>query len=360
MFATHKHRRKYSLCPNCEHILQPADNFCPRCGQENHNLKILLGHLLYEFIESITHFDTKLAETSKAIFTKPGKITRDFLDGKRARYVPPARMYVFISFVFFLLLNTAFDRKVKDQPSFQLETRQQNGKAGYPSLTAEQKDSLARALAPGADSAQRQKLGTLLAAMDSVARPAANIVTEVTGDSSLQTRADLEKFAPMTDAELGRYLKSRKLPDNFLSRRLLRQSPRYAFDFNVKEFVHKVIKNLSVVMFILMPVVALLLLGLYYRKQHYYYEHLIFSVHFHSIAFIGYSLAILADLFSSQYSVLAVMNFLLIFYLYKSLRRVYGESRPKTLLKFFLLSSSYAVVALLCLVGVLFYSFLYF
>ncbi|MBO9639231.1 MAG: DUF3667 domain-containing protein [Siphonobacter aquaeclarae] len=110
----HKHRRKTTACPNCGEILKPAANFCPNCGQENHNLDVPLGHLIYEFVESIFHFDTKFWETARAIFTKPGLITKDFVEGKRARYVPPARLYIFISFIFFLVLNTALDKAVEE------------------------------------------------------------------------------------------------------------------------------------------------------------------------------------------------------------------------------------------------------
>ncbi|GAB3172484.1 DUF3667 domain-containing protein [Telluribacter humicola] len=371
MFATHKHRRKHSVCPNCNHLLHPEDNYCPNCGQENHDLKIPLGHLLYEFVESITHFDTKLWETSKAIFTRPGKITKDFLDGKRARYVPPARMYVFVSFVFFLLLNTVFDRSIQEGKTIDFRSVDvrvdsttynvnRNDILAYQYMTEAQQDSLLSTFAPTADSTQRQKLSAMIAQLDSTSGDeSGNLLVDITGDSTLQTPKDVQKFSTMTDEELGAYLKAHGSSDNFLYRRLLKQSPKYAFQFNVKEFVRKVLKSLSVVMFILMPVVALLLLALY-RKKHYYYEHLIFSVHFHTIVFIAYTIAILLDSLVGKDYFLVLTTLLLFFYLYKSMRRVYGQSRTKTLAKYFLLTSAYGLVALLCLAGVLFYSFLYF
>jgi hypothetical protein len=281
-------------------------------------------------------------------------------------------MYVFVSFVFFLLLNTIFDRSFEEnEGTLDINTKavtvdsttyavNRRAVLAYPTLTAAQKDSLLRRIAPDADQPQRQKLGTMVASLDSVVQDSGNLVTQVTGDSTITSPDDLQKFRKMSDEVLGTYLRAHKLPNNFLTRRLLRQSPKYAFEFNIKEFVHKVIKSLSVVMFILMPVVALLLLAVYYKKKHFYYEHLIFSVHFHTIVFIGYGLAMLLDSFTEEDNFLVAMSFLLVFYLYKSLKRVYGQSTGKTLLKFIMLGFSYGLVALLCLAGVLAYSFLYF
>ncbi len=110
-----KHRRKIGICPNCSTILNAESNYCSSCGQENHDLKVPIGHLIYETIESITHFDTKLVTTLKAIFTSPGKLTLDFLTGKRARHVHPVRFYIFISFVFFLIVNKNADKNFEDE-----------------------------------------------------------------------------------------------------------------------------------------------------------------------------------------------------------------------------------------------------
>jgi hypothetical protein len=60
-------------------MLKPEDNFCSNCGQENHDLKVGMGQLLYDVFEGFTNFDTKFYNTAKSIFSQPGKITKDFL-----------------------------------------------------------------------------------------------------------------------------------------------------------------------------------------------------------------------------------------------------------------------------------------
>src|ERR1035437_922965 len=115
-----KIRRKSDTCLNCDNVLRPDDNFCPNCGQENNSHKIPVKHLLLEVFVDFFHFDTKLWNTIKASVTRPGKITIDYLEGKRARYVPPVRFYVFVSFIFFLLLGKLSEEAIdKNQNIFQ-------------------------------------------------------------------------------------------------------------------------------------------------------------------------------------------------------------------------------------------------
>lgn len=109
-----KRRRQGTICPNCEHILETNANFCSMCGQENHDITHAgVGHLLYETIESIWHFDNKFWATFQSIFTKPGQLSLDFLSGKRARYVPPIRLYIFVSAFFFWFVNKALNFSIQ-------------------------------------------------------------------------------------------------------------------------------------------------------------------------------------------------------------------------------------------------------
>lgn len=116
--SIHKKRRKVEICHNCHTILSLEHNFCPHCGQENHDLKVPIGHLAFEVFEGFTHFDTKFYNTMSAIFTSPGKITKDFLEGRRGRYVPPVRLYFLISFVFFLGLGNWVNLSLENGTNF--------------------------------------------------------------------------------------------------------------------------------------------------------------------------------------------------------------------------------------------------
>jgi hypothetical protein len=126
-----------------------------------------------------------------------------------------------------------------------------------------------------------------------------------------------------------------------------------------KEFSHLVIKYVSFVMFLMMPVVAFLLLAIFYRLRKYYYEHLIFSVHVHTVLFmlmtIGFSLDYFFNLETIRWTI-----FIGIVYLFISLKNVYLQSWLKTSAKFFLLLMLYSFVASLFLGGAVFFGFINF
>lgn len=99
-----KKRRKFTQCPNCGYNFEEVNNYCPNCGQENHDLNVSVKHLAEEFLEGTLHYDNKFWVTLKYLLFKPGLLTERFNMGQRASYVPPFRLYVFISLVFFFML----------------------------------------------------------------------------------------------------------------------------------------------------------------------------------------------------------------------------------------------------------------
>lgn len=90
-------------CANCDTLY--VGNFCPNCGQSNSTFNKPFRFIVADFAGNIFSFDTRLWNTIKTIFIKPGKMAQDIMDGKRERYMPPFRLYVFVSFIFFLMLN---------------------------------------------------------------------------------------------------------------------------------------------------------------------------------------------------------------------------------------------------------------
>lgn len=99
-----KNRRKFTQCPNCGYTFEEVNNYCPNCGQENHDLNVSVKHLVEEFLEGTLHYDNKFWVTLKYLLFKPGLLTEKFIIGQRASYVPPFRLYVFISIIAFFML----------------------------------------------------------------------------------------------------------------------------------------------------------------------------------------------------------------------------------------------------------------
>lgn len=89
-------------CPNCETEL--TGNFCSQCGQSAKDLKKPFLTLLRDILGDVFAFDGRLWRTLPALMLLPGKITQAYLDGKRMRYVPPFRLFLIASVLFFLVL----------------------------------------------------------------------------------------------------------------------------------------------------------------------------------------------------------------------------------------------------------------
>ena len=89
-------------CPNCATEL--AGNFCAECGQSAKDLKKPFVSLIRDIMGDVFSFDGRLFRTIPALLFRPGHVTRAYIDGKRMRYVPPFRLFLITSVLFFLVL----------------------------------------------------------------------------------------------------------------------------------------------------------------------------------------------------------------------------------------------------------------
>jgi predicted RNA-binding Zn-ribbon protein involved in translation (DUF1610 family) len=96
-----KKRRKANSCFNCSTHLRAKENYCPNCGQENHNKQASTRVLINDFLQDYIGFDNKLMHSLKPLVLHPGEMTKKFLEGKRRQYIPPIRMFLFLSFLYF-------------------------------------------------------------------------------------------------------------------------------------------------------------------------------------------------------------------------------------------------------------------
>ncbi|MBZ6377903.1 hypothetical protein B5C34_02530 [Pacificimonas flava] len=89
---------KHEECPNCG---TPAPgHYCPECGQHVHVARSV-RHILHEFVHGVLHLDGKFWRTLPKLIFKPGHLTRDYIEGKRARYVAPFGIFLFTIFAMY-------------------------------------------------------------------------------------------------------------------------------------------------------------------------------------------------------------------------------------------------------------------
>lgn len=315
-------------CPNCKHTFAEGENYCPGCGQENHIPNQPLKHYILELIESLLHLDSKFFFTVSTLLTKPGQVTRDYCDNKRARFMPPIRLYVFTSFVFFLILQFETRSKI-EEPSPELNVPP-------PQLT-----------------------DTLFNSNDSTPLPLSSDndkISEINIFKFSLTQEDLKTLKHSTPAQIDSFLICEQATPNYFNRRLIAQIIRWnEQNFQLLEnFKTKILKFSSASLFFLMPVFALILYLLYWKRKKNYYEFLIFSIHYHILVFIVISiLFVLQELFdlNAIWTVFTVFGIYL--YLWISLKNHFGQSKLKSFFVSFLAGLIYQIVVLSTLMVVL-------
>jgi hypothetical protein len=91
-------------CANCGFLV--AGHYCGNCGQRFEHSVHSVWHFTREATEDLTHADSRLWRTLFALAFKPGFLTQEFLAGRRARYLPPLRLYLVLSVIFFLAIGS--------------------------------------------------------------------------------------------------------------------------------------------------------------------------------------------------------------------------------------------------------------
>ncbi len=95
-----------AVCHNCDTVL--AGPYCHACGQDADDHHRSIGHLAWEGVEGLTHLDGRLAQTLPMLMAHPGRLARDHLEGRRARHVPPFRLFLISLLIFMFVLEQIF------------------------------------------------------------------------------------------------------------------------------------------------------------------------------------------------------------------------------------------------------------
>lgn len=289
------------ICLNCGTPL--TDKFCPHCGQKNIPRRQALGELTENFIGSFFSFESKFFKTIRYLLFKPGFLASEYNAGRRESYYHPARMYVFTSFIYFLLLFSLPDSDEDRNDIVQTDSTEVS-----------------------ADSTKKKKRNFQLTSNEYKSREEY--------DSVQNTLPPDER-----DGWLMQKLNYREID---LNKKYKDKDEQFSSDFG-----DAFAANTPKILFFLLPVFALLLKLLYVRRDFYYSEHLAFTTYFYNFFFTAGIVAMLVDLIPyldwfSLVVFLAINAYLLI-----AMKKVYMQSWGKTILKFVLLTGSFGICILL-------------
>jgi len=279
-------------CLNCGERLDDlprARRFCPACGQETNVKPPKLTEFLQQFGGAYFSTEGALWRTLKLLVTKPGELTRRYLDGQRKHYVLPLRLYLTISVLVLLAL------RVTNGPGV---------------VTVRIKPGSAPELRTGAENLNVQMFGGRAGVKDG------KFYCQDLPDWTCQR---LQRRMDVDPKEFGKQLEA--LKERFLS-------------------------NLGNAMFMLLPGFALWLKLVYRNRRMRYTEHLVFALHVHAFWFIALAFTLPDTVWLSIPAFTAVPWHTMV-----AMRRVYGGRRWPRFLRAAVVSLLYLVTMILAFSG---------
>lgn len=291
-------------CLNCDAAL--SGPFCAQCGQRDVPPYPSVRELATEAVSEFSGWDGRLLATTRALLLRPGFLTLEFLEGRRARYISPLRLYLSASVIYFLL------------------------SAAAPNITLTNGRSISSSLNVGV---------TTGAASSTAPQRVAEAADDALGRGKSMTPE--ERQAALNDIN--------RAPG--LMRPFLR---RVVSDPN--GFKRGLTDTLPKMLFVLLPVFAAIV-AVFYRHRK-YPEHLYFAIHLHSFIFLALCFTAIAKF--TGWAPLAIVASLaavvwIPVYATQAFRRVYGSSLSSTLVKEIGIAAIYALFSLVALILTLYW-----
>jgi hypothetical protein len=349
-----KHYRKENDCLNCGAILQ--GHYCHICGQENLELHESFGHMMNHAISDYFHFDHQFFHTLKPLLFKPGFLTNEYMAGRRAQYLHPVKMYIFVSIVYFLFLFQSSG----ESNIVRYDENAKPAKNGIVIKSADDKelDSAKKLIAANSfiPTAAKKKIEENINRQKKVGKNENTVVTNY-------KKKPNGWFHPNTkDSTYAEYLANQKKltseeQDSFFERIWNKKTFQYREEYGdrAKEvFLDELKHNAPKMMFLLLPLFALILKIAFWKNKKFYVEHLIYSFHFHCFLFLFLAILMLLHLLIPvnvvwQWVTLFAMLYV-IWYIYRSFRMVYHRNIFRTITKIFGIYLMYITAFTFCII----------
>jgi len=330
-------------CRNCSTEME--GEYCHFCGQRHHDHKESFGELVYEFVSDFLHFDSRFFKTILPLLFVPGKVTKSYNEGRQRSQFHPIRLYLFSSFLYFFLFfyftnieNRLSDEHINANPAENAIT---------PAKQISPNDTLNHAEQTSGNTTE----GSVIAGKQPQEKPSAGTkkfitLKDSTMDYSLSVSVYIDSLIQAKVTPEQYLAQQQKLPEKdrdsyferILTMRLLKINQ--GGEEGKKEFFKKLTENffhnIPKMLFFLLPVFALFLKLLYIRKKQFYYvDHAILSLHYFSLIFL---LLVLGEYILDKIFGTSIFTFLafvwMSVYLLIAMKRLYGEKWIRTILKF--------------------------
>ncbi|WP_293310593.1 DUF3667 domain-containing protein [Pedobacter sp. UBA5917] len=352
-----KYRKEHN-CLNCgSHV---EKHYCSNCGQPNLELKESFWTFISHSIAHYFHFDNKFFQTLSPLLTKPGQVTLDYLAGKRARYINPVSMYIFVSIVYFLVVYSPKKHVQKDEDEgIIIEKSEKRQKVADSVKNALKLNGVSKQIADRAT----KSINDAIRKKDFVKLGFADQEKELNRLRAENVRLKSDSIGDMiedydeihierNDSTYSAYLlRQKKLPPAEQDSWYEKLVKKRAITIGEKsEVIQETLEhNRPKQYFLLMPLLAWFIM-LNFRKNHIYYlDHLIFTIHGMMVYFIVSIITqpIIKHVFGTDSvasSILEVgVTVYLFWYMFKALTVFYQRKTWSTIFKIFWILILYAV-----------------
>lgn len=371
MFKLSPKQTKGLECLNCGQPLSGKENFCSYCGQKNTIKKLNLGTFFNNLFSGFLSYDSRFWKTFIPLIIKPGKVSKDYISGKRVRFVNPFQLYLNVSIVFFLILGISNRINKAVLPVNEIAAVNQTLDS-LKEVNQTQIDSIIKNVqneveknSPNDSTATKTitNIGDIFKltttednSPNTIEKPHQyHIKTETTESINLWKK--IEDFQNYYTAKpnlsnnmaLDSLGYKKTFWNTFYYQQIINSNKNYKQfkEDGGKQFVNKLFSYISISLFIFLPLFTFFLMLVYWRKKYTYIEHLVFVFNTQTVFFLLLSIFFLIDFFINLENVAGAFILLFIIYLYKALRNFYQQRRAKTIIKFILLNSFYMLLALI-------------
>lgn len=353
---------KTRACLNCESPLRGNENYCANCGQQTTVSRLTFKLFVSNLLAGFFSYDSRFWQTFIPLLTKPGKVAKQYIEGKRVRFVNPFQLYLNVSIIFFLLLGVSQMMKPLKSPTSDLIHVTEN----LDSISnIKNKDSILKTLnnqvhfndSIKPDDIEKIKAFVEVVGNENKGNPNYKYHIQFANKDSITFLNKLEDFYqfnkrfPKLKNEISLdSLGYKKSYTNKLYYQMVSKSvsniKMLNTDNGVRDLMNKITSYTSISLFIFLPIFTLFFKLLYIRRPFTYMEHLVFVFNTQTVFFLLFLIYYLLDIFVKIDSIWWVFICLFLIYLYKAMRNFYGQNRFKTIIKFMMLSNCYLILGL--------------
>ena len=335
-----KSNHMFSACANCGVDLN--GKFCHSCGQSSNSMIKFFGDVAKDLLDDAFGYDSRLKHSIFPLLFKPGRITLDYVKGKRFHYVLPFKLYLITSVLFILLIKNVIDTD-------NIKLTEIDGQQLSPDVSLEIKKDVDNALSELNDTEHAQ-----------LANKISQQISQNTGDvqeipesrylGQFNLCGEEQSVKTQWDNELKQFHNLEKMQEGLCKTFITVVNPKLkGWIENPKHLINSIIELLPYMMFVMLPIFAIFLKVFYIFSKRFYTEHLVFLLHNHSFVFMLLMIQISFDYFEDKLigiqhwsaqlteSLLSlislILSFWLVIYVFIAMKRFYRQGWGLTVLK---------------------------